>query len=76
MWKCTDSSIGKFLQLCASIIYANLKKCTFAANEIPLLNYIVGNHSVRTDPEKNKAITNWPVPTDVKRLRKFLGLVT
>ena len=34
----------------------------------------MGKHGVRPDPEKIKAITNWPVPVDVKGLRKFLGL--
>ena len=55
-------------------LYANLKKCIFAASEIPLLGCIVGKHGVRPDPEKIKAITDWPVPTDIKGLRKFLGL--
>ena len=74
MWKCTDSSFGRFLQLCACIIYANLKKCIFDANKTPLLACIVGKHGVRPDPEKIKAITDLPVPTDVKGLRNFLGL--
>ena len=55
-------------------LYANLKKCIFAASEIPLLGCIVGKRGVRPDPEKIKAITDWPVPVDVKGLRKFLGL--
>ena len=57
-------------------LYANLKRCIFAASKIPLLGCIMGKHGVRTDPEKIKAITDWPVPTYVKGLRKFLGLAT
>uniref|UniRef100_A0AAV1UXY5 Reverse transcriptase n=1 Tax=Peronospora matthiolae TaxID=2874970 RepID=A0AAV1UXY5_9STRA len=53
--------------------FANLKKCIFAANEIPLFGCIVGKNDVRPDLEKIKAISNWPVPVDVKVLRKFLG---
>ena len=53
-------------------LYANIKKCIFAANEIQLLG-LMGKHGVRPDPEKIKAITEWPVPTDVKGLRKFLA---
>ena len=34
----------------------------------------MGTHGVRPDPEKIKAITEWPVPTDIKGLRKLLGL--
>ena len=55
-------------------LYANLKKCIFAASEIPLLGCIVGKYGLRPDPEKIKAITDWLVPVDVKGLRKFLGL--
>uniref|UniRef100_A0AAV1UH48 Reverse transcriptase domain-containing protein n=2 Tax=Peronospora matthiolae TaxID=2874970 RepID=A0AAV1UH48_9STRA len=55
-------------------LFANLKKCIFAANEILLLGCIVGKNGVRPDPENIKAISDWPVPVDVKGLRKFLGL--
>uniref|UniRef100_A0AAV1TCJ9 Reverse transcriptase domain-containing protein n=1 Tax=Peronospora matthiolae TaxID=2874970 RepID=A0AAV1TCJ9_9STRA len=54
--------------------FAYRKKCIFAANEIPLLGCIVGKNGIRPDPEKIKAISDWPVPVDVKGLRKFLGL--
>uniref|UniRef100_A0AAV1TGG3 Reverse transcriptase domain-containing protein n=1 Tax=Peronospora matthiolae TaxID=2874970 RepID=A0AAV1TGG3_9STRA len=55
-------------------LFTNLKKCTFAAKEIPLLGFIVGMNDVRPDPEKIKAISDWTVLVDVKGLRKFLGL--
>ena len=55
-------------------MYANLKKCIFAASEIPLPGCIVGKHGILPDPEKIKAITDCPVPTDIKGLRNFLGL--
>ena len=54
-------------------LYADLKKCIFAANQRLLHGCIVGKHGVRPDPEKIKAITDWPVPTDFKGLRTFLG---
>ena len=44
----------------------------FDTSEIPHLGCIMGNHGVQPNPEKIKAITDWPVP--VKGLRKFLGL--
>uniref|UniRef100_A0AAV1TKP5 Reverse transcriptase domain-containing protein n=1 Tax=Peronospora matthiolae TaxID=2874970 RepID=A0AAV1TKP5_9STRA len=55
-------------------LFANLRKCIFAANVIPLLGCIVGKNGVRPDPETIKAISDWPVTVDVKGLRKFLGL--
>uniref|UniRef100_A0AAV1UHP9 Reverse transcriptase domain-containing protein n=1 Tax=Peronospora matthiolae TaxID=2874970 RepID=A0AAV1UHP9_9STRA len=56
-------------------LLANIKKFIFAENEIPLLGCIVGKHGVLPNLEKIKAISDWPVPVDVKGLRKFLGLV-
>ena len=55
-------------------LYANLKKCTFCAPEIPVLGCFVGKYGVRIDPEKVKAIDGWPVPVNVKQLRQWLGL--
>jgi len=57
-------------------LYANLKKCIFAAPEIPVLGCFVSKSGVRPDPEKIRAIAEWPTPANVKDLRKFLGLAT
>ena len=57
-------------------LYANLRKCIFAASEIPVLGCLVGKRGVRADPEKVSAIRDWPLPTNVKDLRKFLGMAT
>ena len=75
IWKSTDSTSEKVLTLMREHkLYANLKKYIVAASEIPLLGCIVGKHGVRPYPERIKAITDWPVPTDIKGPRKFLGL--
>ncbi|KAF1317037.1 reverse transcriptase, partial [Globisporangium splendens] len=42
--------------------------------EIPVLGCFVGKSGVRVDPEKVKAIDDWPVPQNVKQLRQWLGL--
>ena len=39
-------------------LYADLKKCIFAASKIPLLGCIVGKHGVQLNPENIKAITD------------------
>ncbi|KAF1327267.1 reverse transcriptase, partial [Globisporangium splendens] len=57
-------------------LYANIQKCMFGVDEIPVLGCFVGKNGVRPDPEKIKAINDWPVPTSQKDLRKFLGLAT
>jgi hypothetical protein len=55
-------------------LYANIKKCIFGAPEIPMLGCFVGRNGVRADPEKIKAIVDWPVPQNVKELRQWLGI--
>ena len=55
-------------------LYSNLKKCMFCLTEIPVVGCYVGANGVRVDHEKVKAVSDWPVPQDVKGLRKWLGL--
>jgi hypothetical protein len=52
-----------------------LSKCTFAQRSISYLGHIVSEAGVATDPKKVCAISEWLVPTNVKALRGFLGLV-
>jgi len=55
-------------------LYANLRKCVFAAPEIPVLGCYVSKAGVRADPEKISSICSWPVPRNVKEVRQWLGL--
>ncbi|KAG2982234.1 hypothetical protein PC121_g22693 [Phytophthora cactorum] len=57
-------------------LYANLKRCTFGASQIPILGCVVGMNGVRPDPEKVRVISEWPTLSNVKELRQYLGLVT
>lgn len=52
-----------------------LSKCEFAQTELKFLGHIIGHGTVRPDPAKLAVIENWPVPTCLKRLQGFLGLV-
>ncbi len=49
------------------------EKCKFFQTSVKYLGHIVSEKGVETDPEKIKALTTWPVPTDLKELRSFLG---
>jgi hypothetical protein len=55
-------------------LFANLDKCIFGAEEVPVLGCFVGVDGVRADPAKVKAISDWPTPQNQKDLRKWLGL--
>jgi hypothetical protein len=63
-----------FTAMSESKLFANIRKCIFAAPEIPVLGCLVGRNGVRPDPDKVKTIAEWPIPQNVKRLRQWLGL--
>ncbi|WVZ54191.1 hypothetical protein U9M48_005029 [Paspalum notatum var. saurae] len=51
-----------------------LTKCTFAQRQIAYLGHVINQEGISTNPDKVKAIAEWPVPSNSKELRSFLGL--
>ena len=43
-------------------LYLKLEKSTFEAREVDYLGVIISNSKVRMDPDKIKAIKEWPSP--------------
>lgn len=54
----------------------NSKKCFFGTREIKVLGHLVNADGVRPDPDKLRAVSDFPPPKDLKTLRSFLGLCT
>ena len=52
------------------------KKCHFLQQSIRFLGHIVSSEGIQTDPEKTKAVQEWPTPKDVAEVRSFLGLAS
>lgn len=52
----------------------NVQKSKFCFKELRYLGYIVGDGSLKTDPEKVAAIRDFPAPRTTKQVRRFLGL--
>ncbi|KAK3088701.1 hypothetical protein FSP39_022540 [Pinctada imbricata] len=48
-------------------------KCDFFKDSVQYLGHVVSSRGIETDPEKTKALTDWPAPHNVKTLRTFLG---
>jgi hypothetical protein len=55
-------------------LYANLDKCDFYQKEIQYLRHVISAKGIVIDPEKIKAIMEWPVPKDVADIRSFMGI--
>jgi len=49
--------------------YANSKKCAFCTDRV-----VVSSKKIFADPEKVKAITEWPQPRTIREVRSFHGL--
>lgn len=52
----------------------NIGKSRFGLSQVKYLGYIVGHGTLMVDPEKVRAIVDYPSPKTVKHLRQFLGL--
>lgn len=52
-------------------LYLKLEKSIFEAPSVDFLGVIVGNGTATMDPEKTKAIDEWPEPKNLKELRSF-----
>ena len=56
-------------------LFAKLEKCDFHTTHTEFLGYIISPRGVEMDPAKVKAVTQWPVPKNLKELQGFLGFV-
>jgi len=65
-----------FCRLREARLRVNPDKCHFGLPELKYLGHIVDRRELRTDPEKVKAITQWPNPTTVRQIRQFIGLAS
>ncbi|KAI2667669.1 Transposon Tf2-9 polyprotein [Labeo rohita] len=54
-------------------LYAKEEKCEFHQDKISFLGYIISSEGVAMDEKKVNAVLNWPRPTTLKELQRFLG---
>ena len=55
-------------------LYAKESKCDLGMTELLYLGHIINAKGVRMDPNKIRAIVEWPIPENLTQLRGFLGL--
>ena len=66
--------VRKILQkLLEKGLKVNPEKCEFHKKEVSFLGSIISTEGIRMDPEKIRAIMEWPQPIKLKELQAFLG---
>ncbi|KAI2665814.1 Transposon Tf2-9 polyprotein [Labeo rohita] len=56
-------------------LYAKEEKCEFHLDKISFLGYVISPEGVAMDEKKVNAVLNWPQPTTLKELQRFLGFL-
>ena len=76
--KTFDEHLDKLDKVLTAIQQAGLrlkiKKCNFGMTKLRMLGHVVDEFGVYPDPEKVKAVKDFPQPTNVKALQSFIGL--
>lgn len=75
-WRLHVEHLRTVFQRCAELnIKLNPKKVIIGRKQLAFLGHIVSAEGIKPCPKKLKAIASLHPPTDVKELRKFLGMV-
>lgn len=64
-----------FKRLSAHGIVVNVAKCQFGVAELNFLGHTISSAGIQPQPEKVKAVQEFPAPNTKRQLREFLGLV-
>ncbi|KAK3538314.1 hypothetical protein QTP70_035244, partial [Hemibagrus guttatus] len=54
-------------------LYVKLEKCEFHRTMVTFLGYVISQRGVEMDMVKVRAVIDWPAPTTVRELQRFLG---
>ena len=73
-----EEHLRRLANVFAALREAGLKlkpsKCFFAQKEVHYLGHVISAAGVSPDPAKTEVVSSYPIPTDLKQLRQFLGL--
>ena len=56
-------------------ISINVSKCEFGKHQIVFLGHLISHDGIKPLPDKVEAIQKYPLPSNVKQLRRFLGMI-
>ncbi|KAK3575039.1 hypothetical protein QTP86_019784 [Hemibagrus guttatus] len=54
-------------------LYVKLEKCEFHRSMVTFLGYVISHQGVEMDMVKVRVVTEWPAPSTVRELQRFLG---
>lgn len=76
--KCLDDHVQHltfiFYVLRNEKLYVNFKKCSFCADHVVFLGFVVSSSGIEVDDKKVEAIKSWPTPKSISDVIIFHGL--
>jgi len=57
-----------FRRLREAKLRINPDKCQFCQEQIRYLGHIIDRQGIKTDPAKVSAVSNWPVPSTIRKV--------
>lgn len=54
-------------------LYLKAEKCSFHQPSVQFLGYTIDRSGIRMDEGKASAVRDWPIPSTIKELQRFLG---
>lgn len=54
-------------------LFVKPEKCEFHVSKVSFLGFILEGGSLQMDPKKSDAVREWPQPTSVKEVQRFIG---
>ena len=72
-----DENLTRFRKVAEKYgLTVNESKSKYSQTSISTLGYIIGDHQIRPDPERMKALLEMPVPLDKRAKQRALGLLS
>jgi len=61
-------------KITAAGLMINPDKCEFCKSQVRYLGFIVQRDGLTVDPEKTRPVLEYPIPTNIRQVRRFLGM--
>ena len=75
-----DEHLIRLRQVFERLQIAGLKvkpsKCKILQKQVSFLGHVISSEGISTDPEKIRAVAEWPEPRSVRDVRAFVGLAS